>query len=398
MGQQRVLISGGGIAGLTTALALLQRGMGVQVFERSADPPEVGAGLQLSPNGTRVLISLGLGPALERVAWSSTGKETRLWSSGQTWPMADLGIGSVERYGAPYWMVHRGDLHRALLDAVRDRAPDAVRPGIRCIGLEPGEHAITMHLSNGAAATGDAVIGADGVHSRVRRAMFGASAAEYTGLMAWRGIASMARLPEPLRRPIGTHWIGCNGHVLTYPLRRGEMLNVVCVVGRRDWCLESWSQPGDAEEWAADLAGWHEDVLTIVRAIEAPFKWALLSREPLRRFAQGRACLVGDAAHPTLPLLGQGACMAIEDALVLARCLDDSTTGVPDALARFESARVVRTAAILRASAANALRLAHPVLAHPGGAADFVAREWNPEKLRHDHEWLFDYDAVNVAV
>ena len=228
--------------------------------------------------------------------------------------------------------------------------------------------------------------------------MFGASAAEYTGLMAWRGIAPLARLPAPMRHSVGTHWIGGNGHVLTYPLRRGELLNVVCVVARRDWRLESWSQPGDAEEWAADLAGWHKDVLTIVRAIEAPFKWALLSREPLRRFAQGRACLVGDAAHPALPLLGQGACMAIEDALVLARCLDDSATGVPGALARFKSARVLRTAAILRASAANALRLASPVLADASGAADFVAREWNSQKLRQDYQWLFDYDAVNVAV
>jgi salicylate hydroxylase len=398
MGQRRVLISGGGIAGLATALALLQRGIDVQVYERSADPPEVGAGLQLSPNGSRVLISLGLGPAMERVAWHTAGKEIRLWNTGQTWPMEDLGVGSAARYGAPYWMVHRGDLYGTLLDAVRERSPNAVRPGIRCIGIEQGEAAITMHLSNGGAASGDAVIGADGVHSRVRRAMFGASAPEYTGLMAWRGIAPMARLPAGMRRSMGTHWIGTNGHVLTFPLRRGEILNVVCVVARRDWCLESWSQPGDAEEWAADLAGWHEDVRTIVRAVEAPFKWALLSREPLRRFAQGRACLVGDAAHPALPLLGQGACMAIEDALVLARCLDDSATGVPDALARFESARVLRTAAILRASAANARRLANPAFAEPCGVADFVAREWTPQKLRQDYEWLFDYDAVNAAV
>ena len=162
MGQQRVLISGGGIAGLTTALALLQRGIDVQVFERSADPPEVGAGLQLSPNATRVLIALGLGPALERVAWHTAGKTIRLWNTGQTWSMEDLGVGSVERYGSPYWMVHRSDLHRTLLDAVHERSPAAVRPGIGCIGIEQGEAAITMHLSDGGAATGDAVIGADG--------------------------------------------------------------------------------------------------------------------------------------------------------------------------------------------------------------------------------------------
>jgi len=398
MQPKRVLIAGGGIAGLTTALALLARGIDVQVFERGAASPEVGAGVELSPNATRVLIALGLGPALERIVWNTAGKEIRLWNTGQSWPMDDAGIGSVARYGAPCWMVHRADLHGVLLDAVRERTPEAVSLGAHCIGLEPGENAVTMHLGDGRSAAGDAVIGADGVHSRVRRTMFGASSAAFTGLMAWRGIAPMERLPVPMRRLIGTLWLGCHGHVLTYPLRQGELLNVVCVVQRDDWRLESWFQPGTAEEWLADLAGWHEDVQTIIRAVEAPFKWALLSREPLRRFAQGRACVIGDAAHPALPLLGQGACLAIEDALVVARCLAEHATAVPDALARFEAARVVRTAAIVHASAANLPRLVSPELANQAGAADFVAREWATQDERQRNEWLFNYNALTVPV
>jgi len=398
MQPKRVLIAGGGIAGLTAALALLVRGIDVQVFERSAASPEVGAGLQLSPNATRVLLGLGLGPALERIAWHTAGKEVRLWNTGQTWPMDDPGTGAAERYGAPYWMLHRADLHGVLLDAVRARSPESVCLGARCIGLESGENAVTMHLGDGRSATGDAVIGADGVHSRVRRTMIGASPAAYTGLMAWRGIAPMERLPAPMRRLIGTHWLGCYGHVLTYPLRRGECLNVVCVVQRDDWLPESWFQPGTAKEWLADLAGWHEDVHAIIRAVEAPFKWALLSREPLRRFAQGRACVIGDAAHPALPLLGQGACMAIEDALLVARCLAEAATGVPDGLVRFETARVVRTAAIVHASAANLPRLLSAELADPASAAAFVARAWTGHDERKRCEWLFSYDALTVPV
>jgi salicylate hydroxylase len=393
----RVLIAGAGICGLTTALAMLRRGFDVQVFEQAAELRELGAGLQLSANGTRVLIELGLGETMRRIVCEPAGKEIRLWNTGQTWQPFDFGAGSVERYGAPYWMAHRGDFHTVLLDAVRACNPAAVRTGANCIGFEQNDDGITLHLADGERIAGDVLIGADGVHSRIRQQMFGQGHAQFTGIMAWRGLVPMERLPAHMRRLVGTNWVGRGGHVVTYPLRRGEILNFVGVVERDDWQVESWAERGTREECARDLTGWHEDVQSIIRAIDVPFKWALLGREPLANYAQGRVCLAGDAAHPTLPFLAQGANMAIEDAMVLTRCIetfDDITT----ALRHYEIARLERTAAIVRGSADNAKRFHNPALANSEGAAAYVEREWQPEKVRQRYDWLFEYDPLTVAL
>jgi salicylate hydroxylase len=393
----RVLIAGAGICGLTTALAMLRRGFDVQAFEQAAELRELGAGLQLSANGTRVLIELGLSETMRRIVCEPAGKEIRLWNTGQTWQPFDFGAGSVERYGAPYWMAHRGDFHTVLLDAVRAFNPAAVRTGVNCIGFEQNDDGVTLHLADGERIAGDVLIGADGVHSRIRQQMFGQGHAQFTGIMAWRGLVPMERLPPHMRRLVGTNWVGRGGHVVTYPLRRGEILNFVGVVERDDWQVESWTERGTREECARDLAGWHEDVQSIIRAIDVPFKWALLGREPLANYAQGRVCLAGDAAHPTLPFLAQGANMAIEDAMVLTRCIEafgDITT----ALRHYETARLERTAAIVRGSADNAKRFHNPALANSAGAAAYVEREWQPEKVRQRYDWLFEYDPLTVAL
>ena len=250
-----ILIAGAGLGGLTTALALLQRGHRVRVFEQASELREVGAGVQLGANGTRILIALGLEAAMQRVVCAATGKEVRLGSTGQCWPTFDLGETSVERFGAPYWMVHRGDFHRVLLDAVRAADPDAVRAGNACMAFEQSADRVTLYLANGEQATGDVLIGADGVHSRIRQQMFGpkpgheghGGSARFTGIMAWRGLVPMQRLPPHQRRLVGANWIGVGGHVVTYPLRRGEILNFVGVVERDDWrrgILERSRQPG----------------------------------------------------------------------------------------------------------------------------------------------------------
>lgn len=391
-----VLIAGAGLGGLTTALALIRRGHRVRVFEQAHDLREVGAGVQLGANGTRILIALGLGPAMRQVVCAATGKEVRLGTTGQSWQTFDLGESSVERFGAPYWMVHRGDFHRVLLDAVREADPGAIQAGNACVGFDQADDRVTLHLASGDHATGDVLVGADGVHSRIRRQMFGQGAAHFTGIVAWRGLVPMQRLPPHQRRLVGANWVGVGGHVVTYPLRRGELLNFVGVVERDDWRVESWTEPGTHAECLRDLANWHDDVKAIIRNIDTPYKWALLGREPLERYAQGRACVIGDAAHPTLPFLAQGANMALEDAAVLARCLDASDP--PAALRRYEAARLQRTAAIVRGSSDNTKRFHNPALGSPDGAAAYVEREFHPETVAKRYDWLYEYDALTVPL
>ncbi len=402
---RRVLIAGAGLGGLTAALALLARGVHVEVFEQASALRELGAGVQLGPNGTRVLIALGLGPALERTVCPASGKEIRLWNTGQSWKLFDLGESAVARYGAPYWMVHRGDLHAALLEAVRHAAPECVRLGAACTGFAQDEAGVTLHLASGETVRSEALIGADGVHSRIRQAIFGPGQARFTGITAWRGLVPMARLPAHQRGLIGVNWIGKGGHVVTYPLRRGEILNFVGVVERDDWRVESWTEQGTREECARDLAGWHEDVQRIIANIDTPFKWALLGREPLPRLNHGRVALLGDAAHPMLPFMAQGANMAIEDALVLARCLQ----AYPEPIAAFgayAAARLQRTSRAVSASLDNARRFHNPALADEAGAAAYVEREWQPETVARRYDWAYQVRrrerasviAVRVAV
>jgi len=244
---------------------------------------------------------------------------------------------------------------------------------------------------------GDLLIGADGVHSQVRRTLFGEGRASFTGFMAWRGVVPMQRLPEQLRRPFGTNWIGPHGHVVTYPLRRGELLNFVTAIERDDWRVESWSERGTVEECQRDFARWHGDVQTIIGCIDIPYKWALLGREPLARWSEGRVSLLGDACHPTLPFLAQGANMALEDGLILTRCLE-TDVDVPAALQRYDRARVERTARIVQGALDNVGRFHNPVLADPETATQFLDREFAPDRVQQRYDWIWDYDARSVAI
>ena len=392
-----VLIAGAGIGGLTAALALIRGGFRVSVIEQARELAEIGAGVQISANGAHALFSLGLEPALKQVWCEPAGKEIRLWSTGETWKLFDLGAVSRERYGAPYFMIHRADLHRILLDAVKAAAPDAITLGARVTGFEQDANGVTVLREDGTRMQGDALIGADGVHSRIRNALFGEMPARFTGLLAWRGLVPMERLPERLRRQVGTNWVGPGGHVVHYPLRSGALMNFVGTAERDDWQVESWTERGTTDEALNDFPGWNEDVQTLIRYIETPFKWALLGREPLARWTIGRVTLLGDAAHPTLPMMAQGANMAIEDGVVLARCLD-AYDDLPAALQAYEGARRDRTSRLVRAANDNASRFHNPALGNAEGAAHYVGTEWQEAKVKQRYDWVFEYDPVKAAL
>jgi salicylate hydroxylase len=393
----RILIVGAGIGGLTAALALLREGHEVEVFEQASQLAELGAGVQISANGSRVLFALGLEGALRKVWSEPAGKEIRLWNTGEIWKLFDLGAESVVRYGAPYFMIHRADLHQVLIDAVRALRADAIRLDARCTGFEDHSGTVTLYLSDGERVTGDALVGADGVHSVIRAQLFGGNPTSFTGCMAWRGLIPVDRLPPRFARNVGVNWVGPGGHVINYLLRRGEIFNFVGIVERGDWRVESWTEKGTREECAADFSGWHQDIHELIRNIEQPYKWALLGREPLGRCSVGRVTLVGDAAHPTLPMLAQGANMAIEDGMVLA-CSLSAHDGVEPALARYDRARGGRTAKLVRGANDMAKRFHNPALANAAGAKAYVDAQWSEETVKQRYDWIFEYDATRVAI
>jgi len=398
MQKPHILIAGGGIGGLTAALALLRRGFDVDVYEQAPELKEVGAGVQISANGTRTLYALGVGETLKTLAVEAEGKEIRLWSTGQTWKLFDLGAESIRLYGFPYFTVYRPDLHSVLADAVRALKHDAIHLDAKCTGFEERDHEVVLHLHSGAEVSGDALIGADGVHSVIRQALFGADKPQFLGVIAWRGVAPIERLPQHLRRPVGTNWVGPGGHVVHYPLRAGKLMNFVGIIERSDWQVESWTVRGTKEECANDFRGWNQDVHALINSVDVPYKWALMGRDPMDRWTRGRVSLLGDACHPMLPLLAQGAVMAIEDGFVLARCFEKYGDDVGRALNGYEDVRRERANRTVRGSAENAKRFHNQTLSDRAGAEAYIDREWNESRVKDRYEWLFRYDVTTVEI
>jgi salicylate hydroxylase len=394
----RILIAGAGIGGLCAALALLRHGIEAEVVEQAAELREVGAGVQISANGSRALRLLGVADAVAATSCEAAGKEIRLWSTGQSWKLFDLGAESVARYGSPYFTVYRPDLLAALEAGVRAIRPDAIRLGARLAAFRETGAGVEATLEDGRTLRADALVGADGVHSRVRAGLFGADEARFTGLVAWRGLVPMALLPAHLHRFVGTNWVGPGRHVVHYPLRGGALMNFVGIVERDDWRVESWTARGSTAQLAADFAGWHEDVQAMIRGIEDPHLWALKLRDPLPRWSVGRVTLLGDACHATLPMLAQGAVQAIEDGYVLARAVAAHPGDLPEAFRRYEAARRERTTRMVRGSAENARRFHNPLLADAEGAARYVAEEWSEPRIRDRYDWLFRYRVDEVAI
>ncbi len=393
-----VVVVGAGLGGLTAALALLRQGFQVTVLEQAPMLAEVGAGVQLSANATRVLSLLGLNESVSELGAEPTGKMIRHWSTGRTWEVPDLAANSREKYGHPFSFFHRADLHTALMRGVQALAPSAIRLDCCCESVDLTGTRPVVVLRSGERVEADLVVGADGVHSCVRAPIAGPDKARFSGLYAWRGVIPAGRLPEHLRTMVGVNWVGPGRHVVQYPLRRGELINFVGIVEGQGWQVESWTQQGTLADCLKDFEGWHEDVQTMIRAIEVHYKWAFMARGPLQNWSTGAVTLLGDAAHPTLPFLAQGAAMAMEDGFVLARALAAHRDDIAQALASYEAARVQRTSAIVRGSNDNTARFHNPKLADVDGAAQYIEEQWAADKVRDRYEWLFDYRVDEVAV
>jgi len=386
-----VLVAGGGLGGLTAALCLARRGHRVTVAEQADAFAEAGAGIQLSPNATRVLHHLGLAAPLRGCAFVPEATQFRHWRSGRVIAETPLGESLRHRYGAPYYHVHRGDLLGVLLEAAREQPAIELLTGARLSECEDDGAAVTVSLA-GEARRVDLLVGADGIHSVVREALWGPAQPRFTGNLAWRALVPAERLAAGLVPPTATVWWGPGRHFVHYYVRRGELVNCVCVVEKSQWTRESWTEPGAKAELRADFAGWHSTVQTLIDAADPQslFKWALFDRSPMARWGRGRITLLGDSCHATLPFMAQGAAMALEDAAVLAACLD-RYDAVPAALARYERLRRPRTAAVQQGSRRNAR------VFHLSGPAAWARNRLARRAGRRAMDGLFRYDALNAV-
>ena len=391
MAKGKILIAGGGIGGLTAALCLARAGFEAHVFEQAADFGEIGAGIQLSPNCSRVLHHLGLAPALEQCAFLPEGTEFRAWKTGRLIGSSSLGPGVRKRYGAPYYHVHRGDLLGVLIEAARQREAIALHASAQVEGFVQDAGSVRVAIA-GRTEEADALIGADGIHSTVRAGLFGDEAPTFTGNVAWRALVPADRLPQGLLNRVATVWWGPGRHFVCYYVRGGSLVNCVCVVEKRGWEVESWTERGDHAELKGDFAGWHAAVQTLIDNMdpESLYKWALYDRPPMSRWGTGAVTLLGDACHPTLPFMAQGAAMAIEDAAVLAGCLSGES-GIVAGFKRYEDLRRERTARVQNGSRRNAK------VFHMRGFKAWLRNRAARRAGGRVMDSLFRYDALTAA-
>jgi salicylate hydroxylase len=388
-----VAVVGGGIGGLTAALCLLRAGLEVEVFEQAPRLAEVGAGVQVSPNASRVLHGLGLAGPLAATGVKPLAWHQRRWDDGRTLLRAPLAEALEATYGFPHYQLHRADLLAALAAAV---PPERLRLGHRLVALTDHEDAVEARFANGHRARFDVLVGADGIHSAVREHLFGAEEARFTGCVAYRGVVPAERL-----RPLGLEvtaqiWMGPARHFVHYFIRDRRLVNFVAVVEHDEWTRESWTDRGEIADALAAFDGWHPQVRRIIGAADETFVWALFDRPPLRRWSAGRVTLLGDAAHAMLPFMAQGAAQSIEDGATLAACLRQLRPGAPEvagALRRYEQARLPRTSRLQAMSAGNKTRF-HlpdgPAQRERDGQLAAGSQAWSFNALG----WLYEHDAT----
>lgn len=334
----RAIVIGGGIGGLTAALTLKRAGIDVDVFEQAAVLREVGAGIQISPNATRILERLGLGDAMRHAGVRPIGSQIRRWDNGALlarYPLADM---CERRYGASYYHFHRAEL----LDLLAAAVPrEVLHLDHRCVGLAERTGRVEVTFHNGVSADADVVIGADGIHSTVRELVFGKESPRFSGHVAYRGLVPAERVAHLEIERNAYSWWGPHRHFVHYFVGAdARYLNWVAATPGL-WRIESWSAKGELSDAVAEFAGWHPLIREIILAADFTNRWALYDRDPLPHWTSGRVALLGDSAHPMLPYMAQGAVQSIEDAAVLAKCLERSDD-VEGALGRYELTRKER--------------------------------------------------------
>ena len=341
-GDLPILVAGGGIGGLAAALALARKGRSVHVLESSADFREVGAGIQLGPNVFRMFERLGLTEAINASAVFPGSLVMRDGLSGEEVTRIPLGDAFRARFKYPYAVIHRPDLHQAILEAVR-RSPEVVlTPSAKVTGFEDLGERVLVKSEGGESFEGAALIGADGLWSRVRAQLLHEGKPRVSGHIAYRAVLRMPEVPEHLRSNDVVLWAGPKTHLVHYPLRRGELYNLV-VVFHSNRYEEGWDTYGDPEELRERFRGQRPEVLELMAMVDAWKMWVLCDRDPVSQWSRGRVTLLGDAAHPMLQYLAQGGCMAIEDAVVLADQLDAAHGDFAAAFLAYQQQRYLRT-------------------------------------------------------
>ncbi len=391
MPKYKIIMAGAGLGGLAAAANLLEAGHDVTIYEQAPVLGEVGAGIQMSANAMHVLKALGLGPAIDAVGVRPGAYVFRLYNTAeviQRFPLA----GEHERmHGAPYIQIHRADLHDILAAKVRALKPDAIRLNHRANSFIETDKGVTLNFDNGVKAEGDMLIGADGLKSVVRQQIGGDIPATYTGDGAWRLVIPVERLPKDFMEPVMSVVMGPGAHAVMYYLRGGKLLNFVGLVETPDVSEESWTAKFPWADLKAAFSGWHEMVQTVIDAAgeDYCYRWALHTRPAITQWSTERVTILGDAAHPTLPYLAQGAVMAIEDGAVLTRALA-MRASIPEAIALYERNRMSRAHKIVEQSSGNR------TLFHLRTVEEFRAAFAKRDEGSDRNTWLYSYNPLTV--
>ena len=385
--KQPILVSGGGIGGLSAALAMAQKGIPSVVLEQASEFGEVGAGLQVGPNAFRVFDQLGVTGAISELATFPESFTLHDAVSTEQIVQMPLGAGFRQRFGHPYGLMHRADLHRVLLDACRSSDLITLQTESKCASFIDNGNEVKVELAQGGNLTGLALVGADGLWSVVRQTIVGDGAPRLAGHICYRAIVPIEQIPAQMRSNDMNLWVGPKMHMVLWPMRKGAYSNVT-VVFHSDRFEEGWDTYGDPEELRERMSTLHPEVCEFVMSIQDWRMYVLRDREPIKDWSKGRVTLLGDAAHPMLQYLAQGACMAMEDAICLAAELARHGANVADAFLAYQQQRYLRTARIQLTA-----RLYGHVYHAAGASADLrneFLRAKTPAQIFESMAWIYE--------
>ncbi|MBU2147059.1 MAG: FAD-dependent monooxygenase [Alphaproteobacteria bacterium] len=387
--ERKILIVGAGIGGLTAALALQHFGFKVLIFEQAPELKEIGAGVVITPNAMHALNFLNVGKTISDSGSHPGTTYTRHYQTGDVIEERPSAALLRERFGADYFQVHRADLHDVLRDAVIANDPDCVKLAHTFVDGTQNDNSVTVNFKNGETYTGDALIGSDGSASAVRDQFFGHESVNYTGQVAFRALIPASDVNDILEGEDKRLYIGPGRMFLQYYVRRDQLLNVIGISKEPKWQEEGWRIPAKNSEFLKLYADFHPFVKAIINMIPEGqlFKWGLRDREPMREWVKGLVAMLGDAAHPMTPFLGQGACLAIEDGMVLGRCLN-KYSDIPDALRHYEDVRIERGNGVQLASREQAKALQGEIS---------EGKQFSPGR-GPIARGLFDYNPVTVSI